>query len=232
MADDAGYTLSRNAVEKTAATVRRVSGSAYVPPPPATAQDHFDQRWEPFYNNSGEIIPSYGVVAFATGFLASESGPIPYVVKPSTVFRRMYGVNSGLPVAAGECGMCVTSGHARILYESGAAVTADVSCGPKPDQWGLAVNWPETTIVRGVISSTQLTLWGSINARIESVLFKTTAAIAANTTATVTIYTGAHGSEAESSPRISLGTRNRGASVSFTTGIFGKVTWINGQPWS
>ena len=226
---DEGYLLSESAVKRTFAAVRRLEGSAYATPETRTTT--FDQgRYESFYNASGETVPSYGVIQFTTGFTASEAGPIQHATKPSTTFTREYGVNSGVPVEAGECGLCVTHGRTRILYGSSeAGVGPGVSLGPKPQQFGLAVNWPETTIVRGVQSSTAFWVWGSIR-QIDSVLFKSTAAISANTTATVTIWTGAHGSEVESSPRISLGMRNRGASVSFTTGIFGKITWINGQP--
>ncbi len=127
-------------------------------------------RGYPFRNDSGEEVPTGGCLAvdgpaFEGGQLSPDiDGNIPVACsKPSTTFRRLYVLNMGNPVPAGDYGRCFTPGGydmAMALYDTGTPALGE-SYGPTPGQWYLTKDYPSIFHVGGVTESG--TMLGSLH---------------------------------------------------------------------
>lgn len=103
-------------------------------------------------NDSGEEIPAYGVMR-VTGIVTEEDREYYKVDKPGTTFSREYLVNG--PVAIGTAddekyGTAQLGPRVQALFDDADGTpTAGDGYGPKPGQWSLAKNYPETALVAG-----------------------------------------------------------------------------------
>ena len=226
MAKETAYAWNEDAVRRIRATVQAHEREIHRLKQnmlPHTAPD--GKLWLPFKNNSSESAPAFGIMAVTTTADIVGGQAILVCDKPSTTFYRQYVINSSLEVAAGDYGFCTMQSPALILYDTGTPAV-NAGWGPKSGQWTLSVNYPQTTLVVGLVDSTNKILYGTLNT-IDRVLGKTDAAHAKAASGTVSIWAGTAGSESDTTINVT-GVWNSFAAVAITKWV--EVEWINGQP--
>lgn len=154
------------------------------------------EQWVPFINDSTAAVPPNAIMAVSTGSTRDPELAIDYLhcTQASTVFVRLYAVNSATSVEAGAGGLCCLHGPCDILYDStgGVPVFGD-ELGPKPGKWGVVKGMAATCEVLGSIDSTGSVFHGTL-APIRAINCVADASIAAATTAyvpgsgTVSVY--------------------------------------------
>lgn len=187
------------------------------------------QQRTAFYNDSGEEIPAYGVMKITGKESVGTPGTASHrwfyrVDKPDNAFVRNFLVNGSRAVPTGKHGYAQTGPHVRALFDDADGTpTAGDGYGPKPGQWSLAKNYPETALVAGPHGdgATLLAEWHDV----ESVLATADADIATGATGAGTILKGASGSEADAGFDPVTG-RNKFTAITSGDTIFGK--FING----
>lgn len=104
-------------------------------------------NWEPFYNNSGQVIPAYAAMHH-NGDEDRAGNFIMKMEQPSTTFRRIFYINGPVAVAIGAYGSC-TRYCAYALCDSGNTPAQEECWGPKPSSWKLWKGYPGATILGG-----------------------------------------------------------------------------------
>lgn len=183
-------------------------------------------QWVPFINEASEEVPPYACMRVTGSTSDDELGTV--ILKcnqPSTVFSRDYVFNGSQAVpSASEAtepggGLC-TSGPTAIVACSTTTTPANGDgYGPKPNSWNLDKGYPALATIRGIHDSDERWAAAAISP-IVTLLGKTTAAVAANTSTTdYQIYAGTLGSEADA------GFTTVPAAV--TRFAFGTGAWVN-----
>jgi hypothetical protein len=143
-----------------------------------------------FKNDSGEAIPPFAVMAVTAAELDGTTY-ICKVQKPSTTFRRQYLVNGPDEVPYHSIrgyGEAQQGQVVRVFYDTGTPANGE-GWGPKPGQWSLSKNYPQTAIAQGVVDSDNkimLAHWGPI----QSGMGQATAAVTAGATGTIRVLQG------------------------------------------
>lgn len=124
-----------------------------------------DLRWLPYINEASEDAPPYAVMRVSTGihYSTGADAAIMRCSKPSTVFTRLYAINSPSGTTAGGSGFCTLVGPVRVLYDSTASASFGDGYGPQPGSWRLKKGFPLTTTVLGVIDSSTHILYGTLD---------------------------------------------------------------------
>ena len=147
-----------------------------------------------FWNDSGETVPAYGVMA-RTGIKDLGHGLVlPKIAKPSTGFCMRYLVNGDQPVPAASIGGCQAGDLVQALYDSGTPAM-DEGWGPKSEQWTLTKNYPSTCLVDGIFDADKKILLGKWRL-IDTLIGKLAGPLLQGNSATVNVWAGAGGSEA------------------------------------
>lgn len=205
--EDWGNTLDDESVE----LLRRVTSSVLglrqnIVGGNASRSDGSRLRTEPgiqFYNDTTETVPAYACMRITgftdsdgeTGGTAGKGSPILKIGKPDTTFG-LYVCNGGLDVATHDYGTCYDSGPVQFLYNSGTPARSE-GFGPTPSQWYWSKGFPCGVMCYGNLDSTLKVAHGILSP-ITTLLGKTTAAVAANTSTTdYQIYAGTLGSESD-----------------------------------
>lgn len=224
-----GWVLSDAALQKVIKAVRQTLGRPLNQRDDRGAGKPFTAvQWFPFLNDSGETVPSRGIVKIVADIQTHEVGDeIVNVVykgdKPDTTFAKKYGICWPFPVEDGEVGFLTFDGPQWMPYDSGTPAIGE-GWGPKPGQWTLSKGFPGA-IVDGIIDSTDKLLLGTLSP-ITALLGKTTGAITGGTSTTTAyrIWTGTSGSEADGGWTTVPGAITR---VDIGTTKFVKLTWVN-----
>jgi len=181
-------------------------------------------QWIPFKNTTSEDVPRGGVMR-VTGVTTSNQEYYLECAKPTTTFGRMYAVNSPVAVPYNQFGLCAVGGLLEVLYDSGTPAQGE-GWGPKPDQWSLSKNYPQSALVHGVFDSTNKILlcdWSSIDGGIG----KANATIANRASGAISIWAGTFGSEVDITGMDISSAFNLGPSVA--SGDWVSCSVINGQ---
>lgn len=155
---------------------------------PASPLVHLPPEAVRFRNDSGETAPAYGVMR-CTGMQETVDG-VDFVViaKPSTTFTQHYLINGPLDVANGKSGYGFFAWHRprRALFDTGSAA-AFQTWGPKAGQWALSAEREGFKVYgnRDDVNSTVLVMQEPIT----TVVGKLDGALAAGSTATLSIWT-------------------------------------------
>lgn len=178
-----GWVLSDEALQKVIKTVRRELGRPVNQRDDRGRAPGFSGRLVyPFINDSESTAPRGAVLGVTASLKISLNEDAVFSVvyrctQANTTFRNHWGVNVGGPVAAGECGLCTFEGPVNIAYDSGTPAFGE-GWGPKPGQWTLSKGYPATTLVDGIVDSTNKLLLGTL-APITQLFIKATTTITA-----------------------------------------------------
>ncbi len=180
--------------------------------------------WQPWTNDSSETCPPHGVFRVTSQSQVKIRGE-----KPSTTFGSLYGVNGDTAVKQGRTGKCCLGPMILALYDTGTPANGE-GWGPKSGQWTLSKNYPATATISGVVNTTNklvLANWGPIT----SLIGKADSSISKGSSGTVSIWTGAGGSESDTG--INITAYALGAAI--TSAKWVTVQLINGVwyvgPW-
>ena len=150
-------------------------------------------------NTSGEIVPSYGVMAVKAFNQYYDAGFVE-IEKPSATFRGDYLFNGIVPIGIGESGLAQAGPLYLVSYDTGASPAVMDGFGVKPGSWLLWKGYPTLIYVRGLWDSTSKILHGEYRP-IKTLLGKTQQAVSAGAMATDgtdwLIMQGAAGSETD-----------------------------------
>lgn len=105
-------------------------------------------NWEPFKNNSGQVIPAYAAMHH-NGDEDRAGNFIMKMEQPSSTFRRIFYINGPVAVAIGAYGSC-TRYCAYCLCSIAATPAKDETWGPAPGTWELTKGFPGSLIIGGV----------------------------------------------------------------------------------
>ena len=198
-----------------------------------------------FRNDSSETVPAWGVMRI-TGASSTKFGYLT-IDKPDTSFQRLYLVNGPRPVVQFSSsnpyygwGSFLTSETFRfadqyVLYDTGNTPAYGESWGPQNGTWTLKKYRYGFTIMGGNItteSGKERTV--AVQIPPEEIMVKnaTGGDLAANSSGTYQVWTGAAGSEADTTSTI---TAYNKTSVSFKNTKFGAAGWLHGNwyvtPW-
>jgi len=228
VADDDGYMLNERTIRRLAKLVKDYLGRSHNTLPDVQRQRFGGLLVYPFINDSDSTAPHGAIMAVSASPRIDTAGSdiIQAVYKctiPSTTFYSRYAVNINGPVDAGKSGLCCFEGPVWIKYDTGTPARGE-GWGPKPGQWTLSKGFPATTLVDGIVDSTNKLLLGTL-APITTLLGKTTGAITANSASTsYQIWTGTLGSEANGGFTTVPSALSR---VAIDSGKFVKLTWHN-----
>lgn len=185
---DEGYLLSEFAARQVSEMIR-ARGVSALPRGPKHRPNQFRESTPGirFKNSTNETIPPYAVMA-VTGHDEDSFGKFTTIAKPGTTFRRRYIVNGPIEVKENRCGTAQAGNIQKILYDTGTPAN-DEGWGPKPGQWSLSKNYPQTAISQGVVDSDNkimLAHWGPI----QSGMGQATEAITAGASGTIAVLQG------------------------------------------
>ncbi len=145
-------------------------------------------RGVPFYNDSGEKIPANAIMAIS-GYDTTRH--IVKVKKPGTTFRQVYLVNRSSEVEVDVTGIAQDADEQAVLYDDGAGTpTLGDGWGPKPGQWSVSLNYPNTCIVAGIKDDTKKIMLATLGV-IERGLGKANGTIANEGSGAISIWAGA-----------------------------------------
>ncbi|HEY1603844.1 MAG TPA: hypothetical protein VGG64_29855 [Pirellulales bacterium] len=226
MAREKGVQLSRRAVRDLARDLRRLRSMRQNGPPAQGDRNTHGLRWLGWRNDGSSTCPAHGVVRITGNTQIGTGDPAVRIItgdQPSTTFSRLYAINSGVPVEDGDTGWLTFDSGAEVAYDTGTPAYGD-GWGPKPSQWTLTKNYPETALVFGVQNATLKTLdcrWHGI----EMVTGKFATGFSKGSSGTITLWAGAGGSEAATSITIPNVYSQLG---DVTAAKYYDVYWING----
>jgi len=157
--------------------------------------------WHPFKNTYAGTIPAYSLVEIVD-CIAVPGLDLTYytVTRPSTTFRgpSWYAVTSGESVAQNGTGQLRFEGTCRIAYDSGTPAKFE-TYGVKPSQFTASKGFPGLAIaVHRIENSTRKWMLGTLEPANEFI-GKLAGSLSQGSTAAVTIWAGAGGSEAATS---------------------------------
>lgn len=229
--DDDEYLFNQSGMRRSVRSIRWTEGQSKNVILPVYHSSSGGVAWHRFINNTAETIPACAIMAMASDPQIEMAGSDIFQViykcsKPSTTFRQTAAVNSRAAVLAGESGFCCFEGPVWIAYDSGTPARGE-GWGPKPGQWTLSKGFPCTTLVDGIVDSTNKLLLGTLSP-IGTLLCKATADNAAGSLATDTtdykIQSGTAGSEADAgfTTQPAIYAREATSNNEFFT-----ATWIN-----
>lgn len=150
------------------------------------------------YNGANSAIPAYGVALFNGAQMEASSVPLPLLKQPDTFgcqYNFAIASPSGIPSSATGLAQMVGWGPLIAAYDSADGTPSAGQCwGPRNGTWLLKKNTGGFRILGVWDSSNHWALvWPE---PMTSFRGQPTADIAAGNSGTVTIYTGAYGSEA------------------------------------
>lgn len=182
----------------------------------------------PFYNDSGETVPAFGVMRI-TGYNATNRYLT--ISKPNTSFTALYLINTTgrtVPYQSTGSGRFLTGdehwGARWALYNPANTPAVGESWGVIPSTWWLGKNGPGFLILGGA-DGTKVSVLQHPPGQI-LVYNDSGGAIAAAGTNTVSVYGGVAGSESDSGFNITVYNRS---SVSWPSNKYGFVEIVNGQ---
>lgn len=150
------YTISARFYGRILKAIRQVEQHPPKPTRRPKSPQVRSEVWKPFWNNSGETIPAFGVMRIEGRSAVSNYAPVILKCnKPNTTFQRYYAINGPKPVAAGSGGVCITTFGLEFgaLYNTSDGTPAyGESWGAKSGEWKLFKNRPGFTIQGGPIN--------------------------------------------------------------------------------
>ena len=159
--------------------------------------NHLDKiQWVTFRNDAATTAVG-GAILRITGFVVTDpENPFFTVDQPNTYGSQyLHAVNDETDVAAGSYGKCCLGQIVPALYDSGDGTPAfGEQWGPRSGTWKLKKNTGGFMVLGVAVSSRSLVL--VTPAPMLVLRGQPTADVAAAATGTLTIYTGAYGSEA------------------------------------
>lgn len=184
--------------------------------------------YTPFYNDSGEAVPSKGVMRITN---ATTDGYL-ICAKPNSVFTGLYLINCGRDVRYQGKGYgsflmgdtpCWSDRLA--LYNTAATPSPGQSFGVLNNSWLLHQHGPGF-IILGSYNATKGTVAVIQIPPSEILIYNAGSAVAAGTSGSFQVHGGAAGSEADSGLTITAFNR---MSVEFGSGKYGAAGALNGQ---
>lgn len=117
------------------------------------------------------------------------------VDKPSSTLCRCYAISGPRSVLDGNRGQCYVSGYVKVAYDSGTPTNGD-SWGAKPGQFTASKDYPPCLDVLGVWKPTEKIMQAYLHP-INEAIGKLDSTLAQGGSATVSIWAGTGGSEAD-----------------------------------
>lgn len=146
--------------------------------------------WVPWKNESSETCPAFGCFR-----VTDTQGQVIKGTKPDSTLGKSYGFNADTAVPPGGTGMACFGPIALAAYDTGTPAN-DEGWGPKSGQWTLSKNYPKVATVKGIVNSTNKIMLASVG-EISKLLGKADSDIAKGSSGTVSIWSGAGGSESD-----------------------------------
>lgn len=144
----------------------------------------------PFYNDSGETIPAWGVMRITAATVDSDGAWRLTCGKPNTTFYNTYLVNSGYDVPASEDWWGTYLWHSGyVLCDSTYTPTAGQEWGPTSGSWSLVRHRPGFLIDGGPTGSGAVYRAVAKQRIIADLFGKADADIAQGSTGTVSVWT-------------------------------------------
>jgi hypothetical protein len=203
--------------------------SAFRNPHSAFTMSLDTHPWQEFLNNNAAQAPAYGLLR-ATGVSIVEPGRVVLTVDQPNAFGCQANcfVNGPVPVAAGQYGYCTRGGPLVALYETSDGTPAfGDSWGPRSGTWKLKKN-----------TGGFFCLGGPTNAGLGLALFvplpmltvrgQVSSDVASGSNGTLTVYTGAFGSETSTSQTIANVQNNSSCTIKANKMATAKYVLDNG----
>jgi hypothetical protein len=224
MAD--GYQFDAQSVRRIADAVKAIETRVSRLAAQGVSSKRLDAvQWVPFKNTTSEDAPRNAVMR-VTGVVTANQEYYLECAKPSTTFGKMYAVNSPVAVPYNQFGLCATGGLLEVLYDAGTPAQGD-GYGPKPDQWSLSKNYPQSALIHGLFDTTNkiaLCEWMPISTGIG----KANATIANRASGAISIWAGPFGTEVDITGMDISSAFNLGPSVA--SGDWLSWSIVNGEP--
>jgi hypothetical protein len=184
-------------------------------------------QWCTFQNDASTAVPAYGIMRI-TGIVITEGKTFLTVDQPNAS-TTAYAVNGPAEVAANGYGQCVLLGPCVFQYDTGTPAFNDFYSA-KSGQWTASKTG---NLIRclGIIDATNKFALGVIGAGSgDSIIGKLDGDLNYNSTATVSVWTGAINSESDSGENItSVGCRWISSGKKLASGSWVKCDKINGN---
>jgi hypothetical protein len=183
-------------------------------------------QWHHYRNDANTTVSAYGIIRL-TGINSTEGLTFLTAAQPDSN-TTAYAVNGPVEIPANEYGQCVLLGPCVFQYDTGTPAFNDFYSA-KSGQWTASKTG---NLIRclGIIDVTNKFALGVIGAGSgDSIIGKLDGDLNYNSTATVSIWTGAVNSESDSGDNItSVGCRWLTSSKKLASGSWVKCDKING----
>ena len=94
-------------------------------------------RWKPYYNDSSETVPAYGVIK-VTDSTSKFGQSVLTGDKPDATDSRLYAINHRFDIGAGKYGRCAYDTPVKALYDTADGTPANNELwGPESGSWKL-----------------------------------------------------------------------------------------------
>lgn len=183
----------------------------------------------PFRNDSPATAPGFAVLR-AVGVVEVDGQAVLRVDQPNGTFERLYYINGPLPVAPGEYGVCAAGAPAFVLRDGEAGEPlAGQSWGAAGGTWALVPRRPGFTILGAPLGQGGTARVLVRQQEITTLLGYLDEALWPGSSATVSIWAGAAGSEEDSGQDVAAGDwLLREADEPLAAGTRVVVQWIHG----
>jgi hypothetical protein len=185
-------------------------------------------RWRECRNDSGEEVPAFAVLR-VTGSTTVRQQLVLTVSKPNAYGSQgLHAVNGPQAIASGKSGVCTFSSPAPVLYDTGDGTPAvGERWGPRDSSWKLRKNTGGFQISGSPDSTSGVVL--AVVSPMLSFVGKTDSSHSKGSTGTISIYSGALGSESDTGVNMT-GVYNRFANVASAKWV--RCHWNqDGQQW-
>lgn len=186
---------------------------------------HEQQRWFPVSNDSGEIVPSFGILD-----ITGTSSDLLVGAKP-TAFGATFpiAINGPQPIAVGGVGECTLDFPCWVAFDTGDTPANGEQYGPVSGQFTAKLRSPGFVIIGGQDGTNVLV----DRAPTMQVLFENdSGTVAQDATGTASVFYFSTGTWTEEADATHNFTFRNGSDTTFNTAIRGAANWEwNSSQW-
>lgn len=185
----------------------------------------------PIYNDTGGSLGKYSIVR-PNAIRLVEKKIFIDVKQPDSTHSWDYLVVGDNDIPTSGYGMAQRGPLVKVLYDTGTP-TRGQGYGAKSGQKTASLNYPECLICAGIYDATDKIMWARLKA-VEEVIGKLDAPLSQGSTADVSIWIGAGGSESDSGVNVEVAARDwlmKSGATDIASGKKVVVRRINGVPY-
>lgn len=185
----------------------------------------------PIYNDTGGSLGKYSLVR-PNAIRLVEKKIFIDVKQPDSTHSWDYLVVGDNDIPSASYGLAQRGPMVKFLYDTGTPAVGN-GYGPKSGQYTAVKNYPECLIVAGIYDAGDKIAWGRLKP-IEELIGKLDGSLSQGSTATVSIWIGAGGSESDSGVNVEVAVRDwlmKSGATAIASGKKVVVRRINGVPY-